>query len=255
MIYYFSGLGNTKYVAGKIAEAVGEDKFFIPDIDPLKQYFRGKSLGFLFPIYSWGVPGIVIDFIHSLPETFIQEVKSNKLPVWMVCTCGDETGNAPEMLEKCLLERDLSLNGAWSVIMPNTYVLLPGFDVDSSVVEKRKLENSERAVQDIAEKIKNGIWEWKLHRGSMPYLRTKIVYPLFKKWGISAKKWHHSSACVKCGKCVKSCPVKNIALESNGPVWGDNCLSCLACYHNCPYHAVEYGGITKKKGQYVCPLK
>lgn len=34
------------------------------------------------------------------------------------------------------------------------------------------------------------------------------------------------------------------------PVWGDNCTQCLACYHICPVHAVEYGKVTAKKGQY-----
>ncbi len=253
MIYYFSGLGNTKYVAQTIAESIGEEKYFIPDADPIEQIFSGSSLGFLFPIYSWGIPEIVMEFIHALPEDFIQEVKNRNTPVWMVCTCGDETGNAPEMLKDCLAKRELELKASWSVIMPNTYVLLPGFDVDSPEVEKQKLENSIIAVKAIAEKIKKGAWEWNLHRGSFPGLRTKVIYPLFKRWGISTKKWHFSPACVKCGKCVKSCPVKNISLGSAGPIWGDNCLSCLACYHNCPYHAVEYGKITCKKGQYLFP--
>lgn len=257
MVYYFSGLGNTEYAARTIADFLGDEKVFIPDADCLKQNVAGHSLGFLFPIYSWGVPEIVLKFIQSLPEAFIQEVKNKKIPVWMVCTCGDETGNAPEMLKKCLAKRGLELKGAWSVIMPNTYVLLPGFDVDSTEVEKKKLHNSVAKIQAIAEKISNGKWEWHLHRGSFPSFRTRVLYPLFMKLGISTKKWHHSPSCVKCGKCVRSCPVKNISLGvgDNGPVWGDNCLSCLACYHNCPYHAVEYGKITRKKGQYVCPLK
>ncbi|MCI7256823.1 MAG: ferredoxin, partial [Prevotella sp.] len=25
---------------------------------------------------------------------------------------------------------------------------------------------------------------------------------------------------------------------------------CLSCYHHCPHHAINYGNITKKRGQY-----
>jgi len=37
------------------------------------------------------------------------------------------------------------------------------------------------------------------------------------------------------------------------PVWGMDCTSCLACYHVCPQHAVQYGKRTKDKGQYFNP--
>lgn len=255
MLYYFSGLGNTAFAARRIAETTGTDISYIPDTDPLKEKVNGDSIGFMFPIYSWGVPPIVLEFIETLSEDFILALKKKQLPVWMVCTCGDETGNAAEMLSNCLAKRGLSLDGAWSVIMPNTYVLLPGFDVDSPDLENKKLSKCLPRIDAIGDKINNEKWEWNLHKGSFPALRTKLIYPLFMKWGISTEKWHHTSACVKCGKCVRSCPVKNISLNDKGPIWGDNCLSCLACYHNCPYHAVEYGNITRKKGQYTCPLK
>jgi len=32
-----------------------------------------------------------------------------------------------------------------------------------------------------------------------------------------------------------------------------DCTSCLACYHVCPQHAVQYGKKTKGKGHYFNP--
>lgn len=254
MIFYFSGIGNTRYAANRIASITGEKLYFIPELDPLVQSFTGDSLGFMFPIYSWGVPPIVLEFIARLPEKFVKEVQAKNIPVWMVCTCGDETGNAPEMLRKAVGRRGLELKGTWSVIMPNTYVLLPGFDVDSPELEKEKLKKAEKRIKEIGEKIKRREWISDVHKGSLPALRTVLLFPLFKRWGINPERWHHTEACVKCGRCVQACPVHNICMTENGPVWGINCLSCLACYHVCPYHAVEYGKITRNKGQYVCPL-
>lgn len=255
MICYFSGIGNTRYATENISGIIKEELCFIPEIKTESLVFSGESLGFLFPIYSWGVPPIVLDFIAALPEEFIRTVRENKIPVWMVCTCGDETGRAPDMLNKALLHRGLELKGAWSVIMPNTYVLLPGFDIDSKEVEKEKLRNADIRIAEIGEMINNAKWDWDIHYGSLPGLRTSLFFPLFKKWGINSKQWHYTSACVKCGKCVRSCAVKNICMGTDGPEWGPNCLSCLACYHICPYHAVEYGRITKGKGQYIFPLR
>ena len=34
---------------------------------------------------------------------------------------------------------------------------------------------------------------------------------------------------------------------------GNGLTSCLACYHVCPKHAVQYGRRTKRKGQYLNP--
>lgn len=254
MIYYFSGEGNTKFAAKKIAAYLKESLHFIPLENPGMQEFEGDSLGIMFPVYSWGVPVPVMKFIEMIPESFINDVKRGHKPVWMVCTCGDETGNAPEMFYSALEKRGLTTLGAWSLIMPNTYVLLPGFNTDSQSVETEKLDNAPRKVLEIAEKIKNKTWEKALHYGSYPRLKTKLVYPLFKKWGINRNKWNWTQECIQCGKCAKSCPMNNIKMKGNHPVWGNNCVSCLACYHNCPVHAVAYGKVTERKGQYICPL-
>lgn len=254
MVFYFSGIGNTRYVAEQISEIIKERLCFIPDNNAIEQVFSGDSLGFLFPIYSWGVPPIVLDFIRALPEEFVTTLRKKGVPVWMVCTCGDETGRAPEMLRNALRERGVELKGAWSVIMPNTYVLLPGFDIDSKEVEEEKLHKAVGRIVQIGEKIRDKKWTWDIHYGSFPGLRTFLFFPLFKRWGINPRRWHHTSACVKCGKCARACAVKNICMGIEGPEWGSNCLSCLACYHICPYHAVEYGKITKEKGQYIIPL-
>lgn len=267
MIFYFSGTGNTRHIAQSLGSALDENIIFIPKIFKnleditsgkkrvsLKQIdFSGDTVGFMFPIYSWGVPPVVLKFIESLPDSFVKQIKEEKIPVWMVCTCGDETGNAHLMFEKALGKRGITLNGMWSVIMPNTYTLLPGFDVDTKELETDKLRHAAKRTEDIAERIKGGEWERDITVGPMPTLKTNLVFPLFERWGIFPSKWNSTDSCVSCGKCVASCPVDNIRLDEGRPRWGKNCLSCVACYHVCPHHAVEYGSITKNKGQYFYP--
>ena len=254
MIFYFSGLGNTRYAAEFISDMLDETLSFIPHTSASETRFKGESLGFLFPVYSWGVPPLVIDFINHLSDEFIDKVKRRNTPVWTVMTCGDETGKAPEMLADLLRRRGLELSAAWSVIMPNTYVLLPGFNVDNNKTETAKLDAVGPRLLEIGERIRKKQWIIDVHHGSMAGFKTGVLFPIFKKWGIYPKRWHWTQECIECGKCAKSCPVGNITMIGSHPKWGNKCISCLACYHNCPTHAVEYGGITEHKGQYVCPL-
>lgn len=253
MIYYFSGTHNSRYAALRLGSLLGEDVRFIQQIDPFSQDLdpaKDKSVGIVFPVYSWGVPPIVMDFIAKLPEAFIEAVRKRSAYVWCVATCGDETGMAVEMLKKALWRRGIELSAAWSLIMPNVYVLLPGFGVDPKDVEEKKLKEAVGRIEEIALAIKKKDTVEDVHLGPLPRLKTALVYPLFRRWGVNTKKWHYTDACIGCGKCAKTCPVENIAMVDGHPHWGTDCTSCCACYHICPTHSAQYGEITKKMGQY-----
>lgn len=256
MVFYFSGTGNSLHVADMIAESLGERLVAMAESNPTAEVAEGNSIGFVTPVYSWGIPSLVLDFISRLPQEFVDA--AGKIPVWCVLTCGDETGMAPEVIAKALERRGLKPAMIASVIMPNNYVLLPGFNVDSKDVERSKLEAYPKRVNDIVEKLstlKAGAeTEIDVHRGPWPRFKTRLVYPLFRRWGIFTSKWHHTEACVGCSICAKACPVGNVKMQDGHPVWGSHCESCLACYHSCPRHAVAYGTITRSKGQYFYPL-
>ena len=60
--------------------------------------------------------------------------------------------------------------------------------------------------------------------------------------GIAAKIKVDESACVKCGLCVKSCPMRAMSIE-NGTVQNSTalCIKCGVCSHNCPRGAIHTG--------------
>lgn len=255
MVYYFSGTGNSTFVATTLANFLGLTLKFIPEIEPEKEPLPEERILMVFPVYSWGVPPLVSKFISDLPIEFWQKVKELDLPVDCVMTCGDEVALAPEMIKRDFRKVGISLNSIWSVIMPNNYVLLPGFDVDPKELEQKKLDASEGRILEIAQSLARGDKREDVTRGNIPWLKSKIVFPLFKKWGIFPKQWHYRDVCISCGKCAKICPMLNVTMIDNHPKWGSKCCSCLACYHVCPVHAVEYGKETGKKGQYLFPIK
>lgn len=258
MIFWYSGTGNSKYAAKEIARLTGDEHILsIPaslsvgnsetiDVD----WLNDDSVGVVFPIYAWGVPPIVLHWIDTLDSTLFEHKY-----VYAICTCGDEAGMAMEMFKKAMRRKDIAVDAMFSVIMPNDYVLLPGFNVDPKELEQSKLKNSEERLKSVAEQIRRKEEICDVFLGPLPRLKTSLVYPLFKSMGIQSRKWKVSDKCIGCKKCERICPVGNISMSDNAkPVWGRHCLSCTACYHVCPVNAVSYGRATKGKGQYICPL-
>lgn len=252
MIFYFSGTGNSKWIATQLSETQQEKKVFIPDAlrdGNLDFTLReDEKIGFVFPIYSWGPPPIVMRFIEQVHLSgYIDQY------LFFVCSCGDDTGLTQQMLLKAFADKGWKCQAGFSVIMPNNYVLFPGFDVDTQDVEIAKLQNASSTLEQIQSSIIRKETVFSCKEGSMPFLKSRIIYPLFVRYGIWPQKFYATNDCISCGKCERACPVENIRMKEGKPIWEANCTSCLACYHICPKHAVQYGKKTKNKGHYFNP--
>lgn len=239
MILYFSGTGNSKYVAERLAELLGEELCNMESGHQPPTMADDEPLGIVFPVYAWGLPNIVSEYLGK-------KVISNHF-VWTVMTCGDDMGYADVILEK-LLKR--SVNAAYSLQMPNTYVCLPGFDVDPAELAQKKMAETEKLLPGIAESIRSRKNDSVLNRGSMPWMKTYVLRPLFNKFLVTDKFFRKTQGCNACGLCAKQCPTTDIAMIAGGPIWQNKeCTGCLRCYHNCPKHAIEWGKFTRNKGQ------
>lgn len=249
MIYCFSGNGNSRYVARCLAGALGED---VTEIDfsvlssPGDHGCAGGRVIWVFPIYSWGLPLPVRNFIGRVGITGARH--------WMVATCGDDIGMAHRSWRRLVESRGWDPVAAFSVQMPNTYTLLPGFDVDSDRLAAKKLESAAERIDTITRRIVSGWRGDDVVKGMFPRFKTYVIYPQFMKHGVHPDRFNcDSSLCISCGKCVDACPMDNVRLVKRHPAWGDRCALCLACYHVCPVHAVNYGTATLHKGQYRLP--
>lgn len=251
MLFYFSGVGNSARVANDLSKILGDTCLCIADeILQSKDYVlrADEMVGFVFPVYSWAPPRIVLDFVRKLSFT------SQPSFIYMVCTCGDDTGKTAEIFSHAMEAKGWSLQASYSVFMPNTYVCLPGFDVDGEDVAARKLNEEPMQVAGIAEKIRQRILGHFCHEGALPALKSYAIAPLFNRFLCSPRWFFATDACISCKKCEKACPVHNISFKRDGkPQWGAHCTMCLACYHTCPVHAVQYGKFTRTKGQYLPP--
>lgn len=252
MIFYFSGTGNTRWVAEQIAKGIGEALVSIPDmIREGRNEFElreGERIGFCFPTHGWQVPRICRNFICQLSL----KNKTSTTFCWGLTTCGDNTGETMTILNKELQAIGLQAETVFSVVMPESYVCLPFMKTDPEDRERWKIENAERQLYHIISIIKDckrGIEE--LEKGATPRLYSYVIGAYFNARMVTDKKFMvDPDVCIQCGKCAKICPVDNI--KGTPPKWIHNgrCTCCLACYHYCPTHAINYGKITRKRGQY-----
>lgn len=254
MVFYFSGTGNSHWVAEQLSASFDERLISIAlelnnETDNYSYDLKESEKVFLvFPVHSWGLPVLVSRFIEQIR---INEYAGQE--IYSVATCGDECGYTSDMIRKMLEDKSLPLTKAYSIIMPNNYILLPGFDVDSQTVEEEKLNDAPVAISRIIENIRSGSIEEIYKKGSLSFLKSRIIYPLFIRFAIGKNSFYAKDNCTSCKLCEKICPTQTIRMREGRPQWSDTCVQCLACIHKCPVRAIEYGKITEKKGRYCFP--
>jgi len=70
------------------------------------------------------------------------------------------------------------------------------------------------------------------------HIHTSIVAFMAKYYEFSPRRYKLTELCSGCGICKKMCPIKNIELINNKPIWKSSCTYCLACFHWCSKEAI-----------------
>ena len=235
MILYFSGTGNSKYVAKRIADALGDEIVNLNDrikASDSSSIETGERVIIVTPTYAWRIPRVVRDW---LLKTELHGAKN----VWFVMTCGSEIGNADKYNRELCAEKAISCMGTAQIVMPENYIAMfkaPRADEARKIVAQAE-PSIDRAIAAIQRNqpfapTRNNLYD---------RFMSGLVNPIFYKFFVKANAFTVSDACIGCGQCARRCPMNNVTLKDGKTVWGRNCTHCMACICYCPVSAIEYG--------------
>jgi len=247
MVLYFSGTGNTEYIAKLIANGLGDecvdlfDRIRTNDKSPLHSE---KTYIICTPIYVCEMPLFLIKYLNSI--TFNGNNK-----VYFIFTSGGYCGSAKVQAKLFSMKKNLKFLGCAEFVMPRNYVANNRYAMDDEKIIYAKIEAATKKVGQVVKDIKN---EKKLKSRHIWLFETLIIAhfaPIWTKYKLVAKDFYTTDECVGCRICEKVCPLNNIKIVDRKPGWGENCTHCMACISKCPKNAIEFDSKTQGKPRYL----
>jgi ferredoxin len=244
-ICWFSGTGNSLVIARELAARIGDCELLpLADRAAVGQP-APERLGLVFPVYAFGPPLIVAEYLEKAAI-------AEGTYVFSVATMGGIAGMTHAVLRKVLRDRGIDLAAGWSVVMPGNCISL--YPPPREKTQRRQFGKASRKVAAIAQDVREGkrgpsqdSWpptSWiggALYKWARPHLRD------------GDKSFRVTDACTHCGVCARVCPVENITMVDGIPQWQHHCEQCYGCINWCPERAIEVGKWTRGRRRYHHP--
>jgi ferredoxin len=244
-MFYFSGTGNSKYIAELFCQLINAECHSIEeDIEFSRLMEPENTIAFCYPVYGSRVPRIMREFAVKYRE-FLKDKK-----VIIFCTQLIFSGDGARVFTDLFPRNFFKVIYAEHFLMPNNvcnFFLL-------SLASERKVKNyqfrAERKILAVCKNIKAGIIK---KRGfnvlsRLLGLPQGIFMPAIERKAMSSVRIN--SDCTQCGLCVSICPMNNLKNENGKIAHNSNCVICYRCINKCPQKAITVFFHGKVKKQY-----
>ena len=138
MVLYFTGTGNSRYLARRIAEGLDMPLYDLNtcikagDTAPVQ---TGQDVVLVTPTYAWRIPRVVSQWLGNTELTGAERI-------WFVMDCGSEIGNAAKYNRQLAAQKHLRYMGTAQIIMPENYIAMfhaPQAEEARRIVERQSL--------------------------------------------------------------------------------------------------------------------
>lgn len=271
LILYFSGTGNTAFIAGLLSQALGErgiaaESAEIEAADPQRTAAAGVLL-FGFPVYGGRMPAFLTERIASLAHPAGRRL-------YLFATFGLYAGNALRAAAQQFGRLGFTPAGAAEFKLPGSDGLAFLSKQSKSArsaqeTDFRNLPRIRENVEALAEAAAAGLHAPAPQRqqaveefaaGLSAYRRRSAVIDLLLRGALLGmektirRRFQADDSCIRCGTCAASCPVGNIVLPPGGkPRFGERCVLCMRCLHQCPTESIQIGRATRGKFRWKGP--
>lgn len=248
MILYFTGTGNSRYVAMRLSEYLRDEVISINTYFKYEKkalFHSEKPYVFVMPTYAWRMPKVVTTWIERACFT------GNK-NVYVILTCGSSIGQADKYARNFFrYKTKLCFKGLQYIIMPENYIVM--FEAPKAKEAKEIISQSQTKIAQLARTIahQDQFEPVSYHIGSI--VESSLVNLSFYRFMVKDKGFYATDKCVSCQRCQQLCPLNNVSIVNGKPRWNGQCTHCMACICGCPVEAIEYKNYTQNKTRYFLP--
>jgi Pyruvate/2-oxoacid:ferredoxin oxidoreductase delta subunit/flavodoxin len=254
-IYYFSGTGNSYAVAKDLSVKIQAKLIPVASlIDKTSIDTDAEVIGFVFPIYDFKPPRLIIEFVKKLKNI-------GSKYIFAVFTYGIAPLKSIRFFDQLIRSIGGNLSSGFAVKMPHNGL---GSGTFSQSQHELMLENWKTKLDIVSEYIMNGkkgkfetsgIFFSLVLSGlfvkRIPFIVKLLKHVMMKGWESLAFTTNEN--CDGCGICKKVCPVDNIKMIDSKPSWSNHSEGCFACIHWCPKDAIQLGKTNFNLKQYHHP--
>lgn len=247
MVLYFSATGNTKLIAEKLAQRLGDESVNLLTRIRNKDYssiHSDRPLVICSPVYVSELPSFFSVYLKRVSLTGCREV-------YGILTNGGFSGIAGAQMKRIIKQKGMEFRGYAEFKLPSNHITNKSHaEIDEEEITKRIKESLSKA-ECVAEVIMHGGHFKNRHIFLFEYLVTVPVAPVLCYFNQMTKDFWVKGNCVSCGKCARLCPLNIIEMQGGKPVWKEKrCAHCMSCIQNCPVEAIEYKDITEGRKRY-----
>ena len=255
-LYYFSGTGNSLFIAKTIQEGIVEEHCRVTgsrnDLEtnvailPIQKFTNCETIidqsdriGIIYPTYFLDAPDVVKQFAKRL------QIREGCY-LFLYSSYGETLGNALHNMNQIF--EPGQVRGNYEVVLPDNSII---FESKKEEIPKM-LEVGETIIRAHAKEVYHQRITPLSPYSSKYHLAANVMKPLARR-GLGFKKLKvNQEKCNHCGLCGKLCPMRNISMPdhlsiSKTPAFGNACESCFSCLHYCPQEAIRYQRMSKKK--------